>query len=617
MDIDTMVKNLMKANRAPLNKLNASKTVLEWQRDAYRSVNTKVLEFRNQVFNMKLDSNFSNKKAISSNDSSISVSGTATAAEGIYQIEVIGLAEGAKLNSTGPIGAKAKQGLSTKLSDIGSFSGLTTLTVAGEKGTTTIEVKGADTLDSLVKSINDKSGATGVKLNYDANLDHLFFTSSNTGLAAKVSLQSQDSGLLQNVLNLGNPGAVVPGSLLTGATTFADRENAVINSSLTADQTISVSYGGAVSEFTISKTTTLGTLIKQINSSEVGKKGMSAIIDSTNHLAFTNPTDQTDPDPTKKIVITDITADSTDALIKLGIHDAGGLDSLVVTSRDYFQVSDAGLDASIKFNGVLGTYSTNSFNINGLDFTAKAVGGMQTITVTQDTDAVYDKIKTFVDKYNELIDSVNKTLDEKKYRDFPPLTDEQKADMKEDDIKKWNEKAQSGMLRSDQMISSALAGFRTSISSVITGLPSGDLKQLSQLGIVTGSYAEKGKLYIESPTQLKKMIAEKPDEVAALFTAKDSDPSSNTADGIATRLVEQADALMAKIKKKAGTISSVDTTFTIGKQTRDYDKRIYDMGVRLDALETKYYNQFTAMEKYINQMNTQSAYLAQQFGGGK
>jgi flagellar hook-associated protein 2 len=34
LDIDTLVKDLMKAKRAPLDKLTQQKTTLEWQRDS-------------------------------------------------------------------------------------------------------------------------------------------------------------------------------------------------------------------------------------------------------------------------------------------------------------------------------------------------------------------------------------------------------------------------------------------------------------------------------------------------------------------------------------------------------------------------------------------------------
>ena len=49
MDIDSIVKNLMAAERMPLDKLKQKKQILEWQRDDYRALNTKMLSFRERV----------------------------------------------------------------------------------------------------------------------------------------------------------------------------------------------------------------------------------------------------------------------------------------------------------------------------------------------------------------------------------------------------------------------------------------------------------------------------------------------------------------------------------------------------------------------------------------
>ena len=45
MDIDTLVSDLMKAERLPLDKLTQKKQILEWQRDDYRSMNTLLSDF--------------------------------------------------------------------------------------------------------------------------------------------------------------------------------------------------------------------------------------------------------------------------------------------------------------------------------------------------------------------------------------------------------------------------------------------------------------------------------------------------------------------------------------------------------------------------------------------
>lgn len=52
--------------------------------------------------------------------------------------------------------------------------------------------------------------------------------------------------------------------------------------------------------------------------------------------------------------------------------------------------------------------------------------GPVTTSVSTDVDGIYNQIKEFVDKYNEMVDSLNEKLKEEKYRDYTPLTSEQK-----------------------------------------------------------------------------------------------------------------------------------------------------------------------------------------------
>lgn len=48
------------------------------------------------------------------------------------------------------------------------------------------------------------------------------------------------------------------------------------------------------------------------------------------------------------------------------------------------------------------------------------------LNVSTDVDAIFDKIKQFVDKYNELVELVNGKVNEKRNRDYQPLTAEEK-----------------------------------------------------------------------------------------------------------------------------------------------------------------------------------------------
>ena len=53
----------------------------------------------------------------------------------------------------------------------------------------------------------------------------------------------------------------------------------------------------------------------------------------------------------------------------------------------------------------------------------------------------------------------------------------------------------------------------------------------------------------------------------------------------------------------------------LSKEISDYDTRIGEMLAKLVQKESNYYNQFTRLETYINQMNSQMSWLTSQLGG--
>src|SRR5699024_10783660 len=115
-----------------------------------------------------------------------------------------------------------------------------------------------------------------------------------------------------------------------------------------------------------------------------------------------------------------------------------------------------------------------------------------------------------VEKYNEVIDLLNGSQQEERYRDYPPLTDEQKKEMTDDQIEKWEEKAKSGILRGESVISSGLFDLRQSwYASVDTD---GAYDVITQIGIKTSNrYMDGGKLGIDEQ-KLRKALRENPDD---------------------------------------------------------------------------------------------------------
>lgn len=269
------------------------------------------------------------------------------------------------------------------------------------------------------------------------------------------------------------------------------------------------------------------------------------------------------------------------------------------------------------------TSATNTVTVNGIVLTFKQGGGAtSTISVTKDPDAVYNTIKSFVDQYNTTIDLINTELKEERYSGYSPLTDEQREQLSDKQEEDWEEKAKSGMLRNDSYLTGLMGKIRSAMSSVVKGISSVTVSgksvthnSLASIGIVTGDYTEGGKLYLDKDgATLKEAIQNDPDGVMKLFNKTSTVAEEK---GIALRLYDVVDRGVKDIIDKAGADSSYSLRddSVLGKKLYDLDNQIDDWEIRLQDIEDRYWRQFTAMEQAINKLNSQSAWLAQQFGG--
>lgn len=303
-----------------------------------------------------------------------------------------------------------------------------------------------------------------------------------------------------------------------------------------------------------------------------------------------------DDDPTSSTVHTSVFIKSGEGFFEeLGFSSGKGL----ITN---------GENAILTVNGMEIERQTNTFEIDGFNVTLNNTfngAGSQPISLTTktDTDNMVDKIKGFVEAYNTLIDSLNSKVKEKKNRDFPPLTDEQKKDMEEKEIEAWEAKAKSGMLRSDSLVQSVLSNMRNDMYSKTSG-SSTEFDMLFKLGIRTSDKtSENGKLVIENEDKLRAAIEKDPDAVYELFTGTLENP------GIADRLQKSIKTATIAIEKKAGKADSVNNTFNLGLRLNDTEDRITNWKRKLADIEQRYWKQFGAMEAAINKANQQSASL--------
>ncbi len=497
MDIDTLVEQLMTAERVPLDKINQKKTYTEWQRDDYREMNSLLLDLDNTIFNGVAKQASYIKKTVSiSNSDALSVKNVNSTIDFSGSIKINELASAATMQSF--TNSKIKDS-SKKLSDIG-FSGSQTITISAitkdgviQEKPYELPISEDDTLDSIITKINKDSGVTAF---FDNKTQRISFTAKNTGgIEGAPEIILSDDG---------------------------DSPNKFFNNILG--------------------------------------------INSNNDLAAKPREDGT-------------------------------------------VFGTAGTNADITYNGLNITRSSNTFTVNGVEFTAKKVTTEAVIfSSTPDVDGILDTITQFVNKYNELVEKIRTKTTETKYRDYQPLTDAQKKDMSEDEIEKWDKLAKSGTLKNDSILNNVLTKMRSNFSSPVSGTST--YSQLSQIGIsTTANYLDGGKLTIDED-KLRAAISADPNAVYELFQ-KDGATSSDQ--GIARRLRASLKTAMTDITDKAGKTTSVNNTFTLGKLLNNYSNQITRFEDKLKSLENRYWARFTAMETAINKANSQSAYLTNMF----
>jgi len=241
-----------------------------------------------------------------------------------------------------------------------------------------------------------------------------------------------------------------------------------------------------------------------------------------------------------------------------------------------------------------------------------------TLTSATNVDDMMNKIKEFVTTYNGFVKDLNDQLKETKYRDYAPLTNEQREAMSESDIKLWEEKAKSGLLRNDSLIRNGLSDMRALIYQSNPAIEDPKYNTLFSIGITTTeNYNDGGTLEINED-KLRKALEENPEAVEKLFKNSDG-KEKDTVDGktVDTRgyfeklRFGSMKSLEVNIEKKAGRSTMTEAQYAIGKNLVDTESRIYTWKRKLENIEARYWKQFTAMEQAINKANQQSSQFMQ------
>lgn len=404
------------------------------------------------------------------------------------------------------------------------------------------------------------------------------------------------------------------------------------------DINFTISDGKNEFEIKVSKeeAITMDDIVKEINSAKkvVNDKEVSLGIKASYDANIGRFFLQTmDTGANAKIEISNMDEDAENFISGLNLNWNNDKEGNIVYSK-------SGQDALIHFNDAKNIKSsTNRITINGITMDLTGTGDF-TVNVSTDVDGIYEKVEEFVEEYNKLVEKTNQLLGEKQYRDYRPLTSEQKKAMEKEDIELWEEKAKSGLLRSDDLISNTMLNIRRSIYEKSAGIE-GSYQLITEIGISTEKYARGtagGKLVIDEQ-KLKDAIAKDPEGVMELLFKESNPDVKDTIDGkevtqtggIVTRTYENLMASMEDIIKKSGTGDSADlyrdvkpnillefvseysSISLLDKDVLQYSRRIDDLNEMLFRKENHYYAKFAAMEKAISRMNSQSMWMMQQF----
>ncbi|MBE5900482.1 MAG: hypothetical protein E7280_01100 [Lachnospiraceae bacterium] len=190
MDTDAMVKELVSAYSMKKTSIEKKKTKMEWQKEAWKDMNSKVYGFyTGSLSGMRMASTFTSQKKVTVSDpSKVSVSAGTGSINGSQTIQVKSLARAAYLTGEKISNGATKYDKTTKLSDLG-VGNAGNITVKMVDGTTKVAtIDGSQTIDEFCK---DFSQATGLKARFDT-ASQRFVINAESGLENDFDIESGD-----------------------------------------------------------------------------------------------------------------------------------------------------------------------------------------------------------------------------------------------------------------------------------------------------------------------------------------------------------------------------------------------------------------------------------------
>ncbi|ANQ54353.1 flagellar hook protein FliD [Thermosipho sp. 1063] len=557
LDTASIIDKIMEVESRPLNRLNEKFKVLDYQQKAYNNVSDKLRDFMNYLTDFKLQSNLIPKSATVSDATVLAANASATVLDGNYSISIDKLASRSIYNG-------GKVGVDITSTD--TYSSLnhkyvpqdSTLVLTVNNTDVNISISSADTINDIVNKISNAFTTAGASATVAFNdvENKLVIQSSD------IFSISQSSGNFLNVFKLDDA------NLINNSGTYTLQSSGDIGTYSTsktlADLGISGSGTFTINDVSISysDTDTIFDLISRINNNV---SDVTASYDENNN----------------KIVIT--ANEMGDVIINISGAPSGlGLDTGTFTLGD---IAHATLttDSSLTYD----LYSdNNTFTYNGLEFTAYNLGNV-TISVNTDTDAIVEKVKEFVDKWNEMTDYLYTKLTEDKVKgkDESEMSEEEKI---------------QGYLKNDQYLRRIFDKMRGFLYDSYNG------NYLWELGITSGDSG------IGFENTMKGHIELDEDKLKEYISKNGVDSVWKFFGGSETSFASQVKDYLYDLTKFNGEIDQVaGVSGRLGREKRVLAKEMANWIDILQKKEQDLWAKFSAMEEALAKMNSQGMYIAQ------
>lgn len=666
LDTENIIKELVNAKSTQKDNLVKSQKKLSWKQDTWKSLNTKIYSFYSKYLSdMRLQSDYS-KKITTSSHSAVSVITGADAPNSVQTLHINKTAKAAYLTGeklsdtsgtyTGDTKVKEKLGIEND----GKF----TITVNGESKDITIG--DSTTIDSIVKSLRE----AGVSVNFDEKNQRFYIGSKSTGKDSDFSLTATDangiaamdklgiayslsdtdkkfysdytdklvynSGVLDRSASVANLSNYIDSAKqkkianiedkikslseqLTKATDdynarFQSDTNAILDEA-TGEPTLDVTKIQAAMD-------ELGTDYDSMDEETKAKYDAYRVqelfakeIQSVATQIETEKQNFVDYDGGNKALKDDVIGLIEDDVIAYAQNAQSILDYYTTNVASTKATKVIGEDAAISLNNEIYESTNNTFEINGITITLNSVTSDDiTLTTADDTNGIYDKIKKFFKEYNSLINEMDKLYNAASASNYDMLTNDDKENMLDDEIKEWETKIKDSLLRRDSTLGTVSDAMKQIMLSGVT-MKDGSEMYLSKFGINTLGYFnstenEKNAYHIDGDSDdtstssktdvLKAAIANDPDKVAEFFST------------LSKTLYKKLDDLMASTD-----YSSAFTVYNdklMKTEYDDYKSKISTQEDKISNFEDFYYKKFAAMEKAMAKLNSQQSSLSSLFG---